>query len=100
MSDFLKLVKSNEEIKKLKLSDEIINKNLITLVRYVQKKELCNNCKGLRECRQSSTGYTPYLKENNDVYLYDFKPCDYLQTIIDENDNYKVTYEILNVHTL
>ena len=26
------------------------------------------------------------LKENNDVYLYDFKPCDYLQTIIDENE--------------
>lgn len=86
MSDFLKLVKSNEEIKKLKLSDEVINKNLITLVRYVQKKELCNNCKGLRECKQSSTGYTPYLKGNNDVYLYDFKPCDYLQTIIDENE--------------
>ena len=35
MSDFLKLVKSNKEIRELQLSDEIINKNLITLVRYV-----------------------------------------------------------------
>ena len=59
MSDFLKLVKANKEIKELKLSDEVINRNLITLVRYVQKKELCNDCNGLRNCQQSSTGYTP-----------------------------------------
>ena len=57
MSDFLKLVKSNKEIKELQLSDEIINKNLITLVRYVQKKNLCDKCKGSR-----NDWSTTYLK--------------------------------------
>lgn len=86
MSDFLKLVKSNKEIKELQLSDEIINKNLITLVRYVQKKNLCDKCKGLRNCHQEMTGQQPILKQYLDIFSVDYAPCEYYQVILDEQE--------------
>lgn len=98
MNKQLDTVKNNDEVKsfieKHKLTDEQIENQLSSFIRFMNSKSLCEGCKGLYQCRQKSKGevlslsyqgvvieeieYCKYmLKKNNESkHLNNFVYCD------------------------
>ncbi len=75
-----KILKEQEVIALInehQISNEIVDRELISLYSYLVNKNKCLNCKGLSTCQQDELGKEPYLCYNLSFYT-EFQPCKYL----------------------
>lgn len=61
------------------LTDIVIEKNLLNLISYQNKKELCKGCKGLNTCKQNYQGFKPVLSYEDETFTYEYKKCKFLE---------------------
>lgn len=87
-NEYLKKIINDEYIKKEIISNnltkvELLN-NFNVLLAYYLKKEKCENCNLLENCKQSTKGYKPSISYNGVNFAIDYIPCQYKQKVIDQ----------------
>lgn len=73
------------------ITRELIDKHNLSICSYIIKKEKCNNCRSIRECKQEILGYQPIL---DDYLEIGFEPCKFMQNA------YTVVSRMLNLKML
>jgi primosomal protein DnaI len=56
--------------------DQIIKSSHVFLT-YLEEKEICNQCSGLKDCKLKTVGYTPVLVYRNQKIQIEYKRCRY-----------------------
>ncbi len=65
-----------EMIKSSNLNTEVIERNSQDFIEYLDNLEICNNCKGIMECKHSIRGFLPSLKFDH-VLRTVLIPCEF-----------------------
>ena len=66
-------------VTKIKLKEEDAMKYTSRLERCVSELNNCKNCKGLKECKNSSNGYVLYPRVDENLVQFDAIACKYMQ---------------------
>ena len=62
-----------------KIEKEEFDRYISIVMAYYTKKDLCNGCKGLSECKQSRYGLYPILEKDGNYIDIDYQECEYLE---------------------
>lgn len=81
----LKKILNNKDIVNLineyNISNEIIERDLLSLYSYLVLSEKCLGCIGLKECTQNINGHIPRLSYGN-CFKIDYIECPYMQNLV------------------
>ena len=69
MEQFLDIIKKDKEVNKFisNLSNEEIEMNICLLLEQVKANEVCNKCKGKKECLSDVLNMQSYLIKNTSI---------------------------------
>lgn len=59
------------------LNREMMNDYWIELLNYQEDYKMCENCKGIDDCKKNMKGYQRLLKYENNRVLLDMQPCSF-----------------------
>ena len=82
-------------VKKVKLSEEEIVKNVTKFETTLDELNNCKNCKGLYQCKNSLEGHVFFPKNINDKAVFTYIPCKYLKKAQEANDNKETNNKII-----
>lgn len=64
-------------VNQYQLSDEVLNKNMVSLDLMIEANEKCNGCQGLAYCRQPLQGKVFNVQMEQDVLMECYEDCRY-----------------------
>src|SRR5690625_3392430 len=62
------------------LTQQVIEKNLVTLYEYKTQSKQCSHCTSLGSCQNILKGYTPLLQAEGETTHLSYVKCHHLQT--------------------
>lgn len=79
MEQFLDIIKKDKEVNKFisNLSNEEIEMNICLLLEQVKANEVCNKCKGKKECLSDVLNMQSYLIKNTSIVTREYCNCSY-----------------------
>lgn len=73
-------------IDEYKVTSDEVDKYMEIFMAYFNKKGLCENCKGLGECKQTRIGLEPVLDKDSMYIDLDYIPCKYQEEYNDKHN--------------
>ena len=67
------------------ISEEILNKEILSIYSYMINKKKCAGCSSLNNCQQDIIGSMPKINYNGNIYT-EYVPCPYFQKEMDSNE--------------
>ena len=67
------------------ISEEILNKEILSIYSYMINKKKCAGCSSLNNCQQDIIGSMPKINYNGNIYT-EYVPCSYFQKEMDSNE--------------
>ncbi len=82
MNDFLEIIKKDKEVKEFieNLSNEEIENNICLLLAQAKANEVCNKCKGKKQCLSDVENMQSYLIKNTSMITREYYDCAYTKS--------------------
>ena len=84
MQEFLEIIKKDKEVNKFAstLSNEELEMNICLLLEQVKANNICNNCKGKKQCLSDVENMQSYLIKNTSLITREYYDCSYKENTI------------------
>ena len=89
-------VKFNNLVKRLKLTEDDVQKNITSLEDTLAELNNCQNCPGLASCPNHIKGYVYYPSKDESKVTFNYIPCKNLKQYEDDIKNKDSNTELLN----
>ena len=79
MEQYINIIKKDKEVNEFasKLSKDEVEMNICLLLEQVKANEICENCKGKKECLSDVTNMQSYLIKNTSLVTREYYDCSY-----------------------
>ena len=88
--------KFNNLVKRLKLSEDDVQKNVTSLEDTIGELDNCKNCPGLAKCPNHIKGYVYYPSKDESKIVFNYIPCKNLKQYEEDLKNKDNNIELLN----
>ncbi len=76
-------------VSNLKLSEDIIRKNVTKIYDTIEELKKCKKCKGIYDCKNNYEGHVYYPEKYEDTVRFVYTPCKYMKKLFKELENKK-----------